>query len=47
MNHLTSTLLTARENFVVGDSHLKRLSKQLFNYSMGDTRAVIKILTAQ
>ena len=31
-----------RKLFVVGDSHLKRLSKQLFNYSIRDTHAVIK-----
>ena len=31
-----------RKPFVVGDSHLKRLSKQLFNYSIRDTHAVIK-----
>ena len=33
-----------RKLFVVGDSHLKRLSKQLFNYSIRDTHAVIKNL---
>ena len=31
-----------RKLFAVGDSHLKRLSKQLFNYSIRDTHAVIK-----
>ena len=31
-----------RKLFVVGDSHLKRLSKQLFNYSIRDAHAVIK-----
>ena len=31
-----------RKLFVVGDSQLKRLSKQLFNYSLRDTQAVIK-----
>ena len=31
-----------RKLFVVGDSHLKRLSKQLFNYCIRDTHAVIK-----
>ena len=31
-----------RKLFVVGDSHLKRLSKQLFNYSIRDTHAVIR-----
>ena len=41
-SYLTSTLLTAEKTFVVGNSHLKRLSKQLFNYSMRDTHAVIK-----
>ena len=31
-----------RKLFVVGDSHLKRLSKQLLNYSIRDAHAVIK-----
>ena len=31
-----------RKLFVVGDSHLKRLSKQLFNYPIRDTHAVIQ-----
>ena len=31
-----------RKLYVLGDSHLKRLSKQLFNYSLRDTHAVIK-----
>ena len=31
-----------RKHFAVGNSHLKRLSKQLFNYSIRDTHAVIK-----
>ena len=31
-----------RKHFAVGNSHLKRLSKQLFNYSIRDTYAVIK-----
>ena len=32
-----------RKLFVEGDSHLKRLRKQLFNYSIRNTHAVIKI----
>ena len=31
-----------RKLFAVGDSHLKRLGKQLFNYSIRDTHTVIK-----
>ena len=37
--HLTSR---KRKLFVAGDSHLKSLSKQLFNYSRRDAHAVIK-----
>ena len=31
-----------KRKLVVGDSHLKRLRKQFFNYSINDTHAVIK-----
>ena len=35
-----------RKLFVVSDSHLKRLSKQFFNYSIRDTHAAIKYFDA-
>ena len=52
INTLHSTIVRESSNqhpanckkkfFAAGDSHLKRLSKQLFNYSIRDTHTVIK-----